>query len=55
MGGGNLTRSDFDRSENCYLVVVVVVGAWGRLGWGLGEVGGGGVGEVGGGDEQIFS
>ena len=38
MGGGNLIRSDFDRSENCYLVGGMNV--W----WGEGQkFGGGGI------------
>ena len=43
LGGGNLTRSNFDHSENCYLVGVGGGGMnlqWGG-GWGGQKFGGG--------------
>ena len=55
LGVGNLTRSDFDYSENCYLVGGMNL--WDLVG---DEFGGGGgvywgVFFLAGGDEQIFS
>ena len=47
LGGGNLTRSNFDHSENCYLVGGT------KIWWGESTGGGGGFFMVGG-NEQIF-
>ena len=53
LGGGNLTRSDFDFSENCYLVWEGDGGGDQLLVGGGESTGGGNISWWGGGNEQI--